>query len=746
MSKLSLPVFWICVAASLQGRALAGDTNSVTLDTKQSGAVFEGIGALSAGASSRLLIDYPEPQRSEILDYLFKPMFGASLQHLKVEIGGDINSTDGTEPSIARTREEFVNPKPEYFKRGYEWWLMKEAKKRNPMIILDALQWGAPGWIGDGKFYSQDNADFIVAFIKGAKKYHDLDISYCGCWNEKPYNADWLKLLRKTLDTNGLNHVKIVASDQVDNWAIADEMAKDPILRDAIQVIGTHYPRHPTTPTALGIGKPLWSSEDGSVSGDWGSNGSYSWSRPLAQCYNRNYVVGGMTKTIIWSPIVSYFDVLPCSGCGLMRANEPWSGYYNVQPAIWITAHTTQFIQPGWKYLAGNACAMLPAGGSRVAAVSPNGKDLSVVIETFDAKAPQRLSFQLAGGLSIRKLHLWRSTEKEQFVKLEDVLVVGGAFSLDAEPGAIYSLTTTEGQHRGQSVPPPAAEFPLPYREDFKTCEAGKYAKYFSDQAGVFEVAQRADGRGRCLRQVVDRKGIEWQPMREPCTVLGSMGWTNYAVSVDARIEGRGTASLYGRVSSVAQDATPLAGYCFTVGEDGDWTLAGGATVLAKGRAVLDRQAWHALKLSMAGPEITASIDGTNLVTVVDCEHAAACRGLAAVGIAPSSTTSPSSLLRAPGSSIWPRVSRPGRRASGAVNTPPHAPSTATPIPAGMPPSARWQGSGWKSISAAPRASTSSAWGNSARGSPATGFKSPMRTRTPGVTWHLVTRTGGRDG
>ncbi len=34
-----------------------------------------------------LLVDYVEPQRSEVLDYLFKPNFGASLQILKVEIG-----------------------------------------------------------------------------------------------------------------------------------------------------------------------------------------------------------------------------------------------------------------------------------------------------------------------------------------------------------------------------------------------------------------------------------------------------------------------------------------------------------------------------------------------------------------------------------------------------------------------------------------------------------------------------------
>ena len=49
---------------------------------------FMGIGGLSGGgATSRLLVDYKEPQRSEVLDYLFKPNFGANLQILKVEIG-----------------------------------------------------------------------------------------------------------------------------------------------------------------------------------------------------------------------------------------------------------------------------------------------------------------------------------------------------------------------------------------------------------------------------------------------------------------------------------------------------------------------------------------------------------------------------------------------------------------------------------------------------------------------------------
>src|ERR1019366_1460623 len=144
----------------------------ITIDGTASGRVFEGIGALSAGASSRLLIDYPEPQRSQVLDYLFKPNYGAFLQHLKVEVGGDTNSTDGAEPSHMHTRTD------QRYDRGYEWWLMKEAKARNPKVILDALPWGAPGWIGNGKYYSQDMANYIAKFLQGAKQHQGIDIDY----------------------------------------------------------------------------------------------------------------------------------------------------------------------------------------------------------------------------------------------------------------------------------------------------------------------------------------------------------------------------------------------------------------------------------------------------------------------------------------------------------------------------------------------------------------------------------------
>jgi hypothetical protein len=448
---------------------------TIVLDGSSIGRTFDGIGAASAGASSRLLIDYPEPYRSQILDYLFKPNYGASLQHLKVEIGGDVNSTDGSEPSHMRTRSDHD------YTRGYEWWLMSEARKRNPKIILDTLAWGAPGWIGGGNFYSDDMANYVADFIQGAKKQWGLDIAYTGIWNEKHFTSpEYVKTLRRVLDAHHLD-TKIVCCDEypsanVDQWTILQAMANDPALRDAIAVVSVHYPRMhgklTTPPSALQIGKPLWSSEDQPqssastiLSRDWQIGG-----RSLAQLYNENYLKGGFTATEIWSPITSYYDNLAAPNSGLMYANTPWSGHYTVQGAIWATAHTTQFAQPGWHYLA-NSCGDLAEKGDYVSLKSAEGNDWSVVLQTIDATHPQTVHFQIQGGLSTATVHIWETNSRHTFDHVADVPVHDAAFTYTFDPDSLYSLTTTTGQAKGAVEPPPSAPFPFPYRQDFESTE-----------------------------------------------------------------------------------------------------------------------------------------------------------------------------------------------------------------------------------------------------------------------------------
>ena len=98
---------------------------------------------------------------------------------------------------------------------------MKEAKKRNPEIKLYTLAWTAPGWIGTsegkpGEFYSQDNIDYHMKWIKGLKSEHNLTLDYMGIWNEHTYDTDWIVRFRNAMDADpDAAKVEIVASDQV---------------------------------------------------------------------------------------------------------------------------------------------------------------------------------------------------------------------------------------------------------------------------------------------------------------------------------------------------------------------------------------------------------------------------------------------------------------------------------------------------------------------------------------------------
>jgi galactosylceramidase len=617
---------------SLHAQVLQKD---VMLDGASAGRIFDGIGAVSAGASSRLLIDYPEPERSQILDYLFKPDYGASLQHLKVEIGADVNSTDGSEPTSMRSRGDHN------YTRGYERWLMQEARKRNTKIILDTLAWGAPGWAGGGNFYSDDMANYVADFLEGAKKTYGLEIPYTGIWNEKHFtSAEYVKTLRRTLDAHHLN-TKIVCCDEypsrnADQWTILAAMEKDAALKDAVAVVSVHYPRMDgelTTPAnAVSFGEPLWSSEDQPASSasfihsrDWQVGG-----RELAQLYNENYLKGHLTKTEIWSPIISYYDILAAPNSGLMYANTPWSGHYDVQGAIWATAHTTQFAQPGWKYL-DTACGELPEKGDYVALRSESSADWSVVLETIGAAHPQSVHFTAQGGLSTAAVHVWETNSRVTFEHVTDVPVRDGQFSYTFDPDSLYSLTTTTGQAKGTAEPPPAANFPLPYRDDFENTPLDHTPRFLADQDGVFEV-HACEGRpGNCLEQVITDRPALWGPLPDPWTLAGDQSWADYQVGVDARVTPEGSAMVIGRIDSadVFRDhqARLPSGYTFRVHGDGVWELLstgyGEVTrTLAHGQTAPAAGEWRRLQLAFAGSKITATLDGKILAAVEDSGHA----------------------------------------------------------------------------------------------------------------------------
>uniref|UniRef100_A0A0B7BI09 galactosylceramidase n=1 Tax=Arion vulgaris TaxID=1028688 RepID=A0A0B7BI09_9EUPU len=603
---------------------------------------YDGIGGLSGGsATSKLLIGYPDKQRNEVLDYLFKPKFAASLQILKVEIGGDSQASDATEASHMHVEWE------ENYQRGYEWWLMEEAKKRNPDIKLFGLPWAFPGWVGNGTqnpYYDRQKlATYIYKWIRGADVYHNLTIDYIGMWNERWYDAEAIKVLRKTLDDNGYSNVFIVASDL--DFGIVDYMTSDAVLSSVVDFVGAHYPGVLSPDSAKLIGKQLWSSEDFSTVND--EVGGGCWARIL----NQNYVQGLMTSTISWNLIDSFFEGLPWDRTSLMTAREPWSGNYVVESPIWMSAHTTQFTEPGWRYLPhGHGVGMLNKGGSYVTIVSPDLTNLTIVIEAMShdhsicirpelpayTVTDQVVIFNFAGAFeNITELYLWYSmltfdnSTPTHFQSLGTIAVSNGQLTLIVEVDHVYTLTTvSDGQHGQHDPPPPSAPFPLPFVETFEEYPLSAEPYLLAPQQGSYDVVDVGGVHKKVMRQMVLQPPIVWcvQTLYFNATLnlLGRFNWTDVEIAVDVKVGAvNGTNGVYigARIDNGGCTTYASKGIFFFIFPNDDIYLLANdikaTNIILAGRdtgaIVTD---WNRISLSVKGSQAVGSCNGVELFNV----------------------------------------------------------------------------------------------------------------------------------
>ncbi|MEU4218533.1 ricin-type beta-trefoil lectin domain protein [Actinoplanes sp. NPDC026623] len=637
LSCLALLASAVGVAGAAPAQAA---TTAVNVNGGIVGRTFDGVGAISGGGgNSRLLVDYPEPQRSQILDYLFKPGYGAAVQLLKLEIGGDANSTDGSEPSHQHVRGD-INCNV-----GYEFWLGGQAVARNPNIKLVALPWTAPGWVGNHNFWSQDMIDYDISWLNCARQ-HGLTISYLGGWNERGHDSGWYKNLRSALNAAGYGSVQIVGDDS--GWGMADEFAGDATLKNAVGVLGNHYvcgylsqaESCSTTQNARNSGKPLWASE-------FGSQDDNSGVVPYIRTVNRGYLDAEISGYLNWPLIAAITPNLPYATVGLMDAGSPWSGAYRVGKNLWANAHYGQFTQPGWHYLNSSASGYLGgnrANGSYVSLKSPNNSDYTTVYETSGSTAAQTVNVTVSGGLSTGTVHVWATdmgsnNPADHFARQADIVPSGGAYTLTLQPNRIYSVTTTTGQGKGTATSPAGGGLALPYSDNFDGYAGRALPRYTEDMQGSYEVRACAAGRsGNCLQQVAPVQPINWQDDSDAFTLIGDPSWYNYTVGVDVNMQQAGTVTLLGRANTQLRPQNRQAAYQLRIGNTGAWsitrhTTSNTDTTLASGtRPALGLNTWHNIRLGFTGTQITAVLDGTTLGTVNDGSYATGQAGLGVVG------------------------------------------------------------------------------------------------------------------
>ena len=657
MKQLSL--FTLMLALAMNATSAV---QTIRITNLQQGKRFDGIGAVNGGgATSVLLKDYPEPQRSQIMDMVYKPMFGASVSAILVEVPGDGNSTQGSMPSHSHYQGDHN------YLRGYMWWVMQESKRRNAALSLDATSWSAPAWVSD--FWSENMVGYYIDWLKGLREVHGLELDALGCHNEKGWNAEFAKNLRRAMNEQGFKDVKLHGFG---NWGnqkmdFLKRMQEDQELCDALDAVCAHtFSEIQLTPeqrkAAEDMGKPIWNSEDHVYLP------GFDCLITIVKCFNQNYIISGATKVINWYDIGATYPLEPYSKePPMLLAQEPWSGHYLVREALWGYAHYGQFTQVGWHYI-DEGCLNLTGGGSMVTMRDPQTGDYSIIAETKGAKKPQTIKINLPDGLSTGRLCVWYSDATQQFVRLQDIMPKGGSFSITLKPDAVYSLSTTTGQQKGAFPDIPASKpFPIPYEDDFEQygnpSEWGYLPHYLADLIGCYELTPNPSPakKGNCIRQVVGSHTLSWAPEWHHYTILGDVSWQDYEVSADIYLNPGDEAGVMGRLCDVGSGYGVWAkGYYLKLDDKGKVTLVltrgkrdqkeligdkeQQAIILARkdveigGEYTLDESEvsgissleWHNLKLRFEGDRIAGYVDGVEVVKATSDHYGKGMAGLIA--------------------------------------------------------------------------------------------------------------------
>ena len=665
LSKVSaLAASALITAASCAAVPVSADnvslTRSVVIDGSKANTkenmLYRGNGMVSGNNSSRLLLDYkyenPEAYW-EILEYLFGKD-GLNITHLKIEMGSDINSSSGTEPSVKRTEDE-----PADVTRGAGYQLAADAKAVNPDLTLDMLWWSEPKWVSSADDLYAARYKWYKETLDAAYETYGLEFDYVSAvQNERAYDADWIKYLSAHLKAEmgtpyDYSKIKIVGGDEVCTWNIAEEMLYDEELRDAIDVVGSHYTSRSSDSAkklAEEYGKELWFSEasspmeysqgtyrfDDTGSGISDINGLLD----IATRFITMYSGGYMTLCEYQPAVAAYYDGVTYCQKQLILANEPWSGYYMLDSGFFMGLHFSQFIKKGWAFIddacygdgsvGGDGHAIVDATYSYMTAADTETGDYSTVITNTTAE-PIKYEFTVRSlDRADSTVHIWEtrgpdngSYDENHFKHIGTVEPEkkGGdhCYSVTVRPYSLVTISTLDIGEKSYKNERASKLLALPYTDDFEydddyITSRGGAPRYTTDEGGAFEVV--SDGENKYMMQKItpEIKSAEWGGTPDPVTNFGDDRWFNYSVECrirfaesdepDKNYAGVGLRYILGDKGQ--------SGYWIQLFENGEWHLKknNNKTDLDSGKRGSIPNGWITVRIEAFNNNIKAYIDG----------------------------------------------------------------------------------------------------------------------------------------
>ena len=587
------------------------------------GLTYRGFGMVSANNSSKLLLDYKrEHEKSywEILTHIFGED-GLAISHLKIEMGSDVNSSSGTEPAVIRYEGE-----PADVSRGAGFILCRDAKTINPDLTLDMLWWSEPRWVTDAADRHEARYQWYRKSLIAAYEQYGLVFDYVSAnRNEREVDDAWIKYLSARLKGEqdapyDFSKIKIVAADEDCSWRIGDHLLADPKLREAVDVIGSHYTSFSTDAIKQlsKEAKEIWFSEGCPPLGDakaaYRVNGSglcgINFALDIANRIIAMTPCGAM-NLYEFQPVVSaYYDGACYSYKQLICANTPWNGSYELDMGYYIALHFSAFMKKGWRYVEDACCfdgkpgedphTVCDAKHSFITLVSPDGADYAIVLTNTSG---QELAYEIDVPEGVKESYIYTTTSPESVLKKE-TLGTDQRLQVAISPDTIVTISsldrTFEVRERTSNE-----ILSLPYADDF----SGE-PRYTTDQGGAFE----ADNGWLKQKITENLRAEEWGYTPNPVTCLGDDRWYNYGISVDIALTDEANSYIgIGIRHSIAADEK--SGYAFFVYANRRYALYHRDCILREGTLFAIPEN---IGLKACADHICAEADGKTVIELED--------------------------------------------------------------------------------------------------------------------------------
>ncbi|WP_083259987.1 hypothetical protein [Cellulosimicrobium cellulans] len=563
--------------------------------------VFGGFGSVSCNNTGNLLLDYKEENPEaywRIMRLIFDPETGAGLKHIKVELGSDTNTSSGTEPATKRSADEPAN-----VLRGAGFHFIADALSINPGIETEALRWGEPSWT---KTDPDLRYQWYKETIDAAYDTYGVEFDYMspsqnevgGSFHqpsiapELAWVVDFAERLEEDAEAEDARYdygdIKIVALDTYRNVEpVAAAILASPAALEQVDAIGYHYDiAGGPNLTRLNeeFGKEVLYSEGVAPMIDpqyrvnaepaRGGIGGTVGAVDIADRFINAYRWSGagehpahMTSFLFQPAVSAMYEGTQYSPKHLIRASDPWSGYYEGGVGVALVRHFHQFAESGWEYVEGATYGdgTKGDGGTNVdtstrtymtlrTPAADEGEPEFTQVHANNTRTARHFEVKVANLGEPRPLTVWetrgpdageeydanwlRPTGYVEPVRTETVDGTEYAvYQVEIAPYSIQTLSTlplgvdgtTQAYDRADYASPAQdTVLELPYTDDFEyegypTADVngvemgyverrGGSPRYTADQNGAFEVVEGDGERGNVMVQKIhaDNRGYTW--------------------------------------------------------------------------------------------------------------------------------------------------------------------------------------------------------------------------------------------